>query len=246
MDITDTPNDYTAYQGEVDTTWLRQRIDHAMDNVSDLVIPARQAAELCQAMEERDVLRDMADSYRETLALIAEVTGMPKEPHQGFQHRLVDHARTTAEHAVRLNAKLRDINDSLCGHGFEVANHHLNGELEWLDNWFEENDWEPEDVALDIPIVICPTCCYVQAAGTEQCRECKAPVPGTNGEVRHNARARAAALQWVLEKDVSHQNMPFMIDRLTAIADGKRQPCPCIGMMCRGCPDCQGIAGPEQ
>lgn len=241
MATTDTPNDYTAYQGEVDTAWLRKRIDHAMDSVSDLVMKPQQLAELCLAMEERDALRDMLEDSRRTIALIAEVTGMPKEPHQGFQHRLVDHAKTLAEHAERLNGKLHDINDSLRGHGFEVANHHLNGDLEWLDNWFEENDWEPEDVPASVPIFVCPTCCFVQAAGEDQCRECKTPVPGTSGAIRHNAHAIAAALQWVLDKNVSHQNMPFMIDRLTAIADGKRQPCPCLGMLCRGCPDCMGI-----
>lgn len=342
MSTTDTPNDYSVYQGEVDTAWLRKRIDHAMDNVSDLVISASQAAELCHAMEERDAmkarmesrwveegheislcdlkrraasaprgpyvakvtnggtdieakptdtqialvehddgdaealaiahylkaldpgvvlslikrwgdaeymqaecqaLRDMLEDSRRTIALIAEVTGMPKEPHQGFQHRLVGHAKNLAEHAERLNAKLHDINDSLRGHGFEVANHHLNGDLEPMDTWFEDNDWEPEDVPASVPIFVCPTCCFVQASGKDQCRECKTPVPGSNGETRYNARQRAEALQWALEKDVSHQNMPFMIERLTAIADGKRQPCPCMGMMCRGCPDCMGVTG---
>lgn len=246
MTITDTPNDYTAYQGEVDTIWLRKRIDHAMDSVSDLVMKPQQLAELCLAMEERDALRDMLEDSRQTIALIAEVTGMAKEPHQGFQHRLIAHTKDLAEHAERLNAKLHDINDSLRGHGFEVANHHLNGDLEPLDNWFEGNDWEPEDVPGAVPIFVCPACCFVQAAGNDICRECGVPVPGTSGETRHNARQRAEALQWVLEKDVSHQSMPFMIEHLTAIADDKRQPCPTFDMMCRGCPDCQGIAGPEQ
>tara|TARA_R110001606_G_scaffold8453_3_gene37204 strand:+ start:7390 stop:7632 length:243 start_codon:yes stop_codon:yes gene_type:complete len=38
-------------------------------------------------------------------------------------------------------AKLADIKDSLYGQGLQVANWHLNGELEPLDNFFEENGW---------------------------------------------------------------------------------------------------------
>lgn len=241
MATTDTPNDYTAYQGEVDTTWLRKRIDHAMDSVSDLVMSANQMADLCQAMEERDALRDMLEDSRRTIALIAEVTGMAKEPHQGFQHRLVDHAKTLADNAARLNAKLRDINDSLCGHGFEVANHHLNGELEWLDNWFEENDWEP--IELDKPeIAICPACLIVQLKNEGDCTSCGAGIPDDDlSEANLYPRERAAALQWVVDKGLSHQDLPPMIERLTAISDGKRQSCQLLGMMCRGCPDCMGV-----
>jgi len=36
---------------------------------------------------------------------------------------------------------VREVWDALYGHGYEVANHHLNGDLEAMDNWFEENDW---------------------------------------------------------------------------------------------------------
>lgn len=241
----DTPNDYSIYQGEVDTAWLRQRIDHAMDNVSDVVMKPQQLAELCYAMEERQALRDMLDDSRRTLALIAEVTGMPKEPHQGFKYRLMGHAKALAERAAQLNAKLHDINDSLRGHGFEVANHHLNGELEPLDTWFEDNDWEP--IELGMPeIVACPNCLMAQFKNRGNCETCGTVISDNDAsQVNLNSRERAVALQWVFDNAVSAAELPPMIERLTAIADGKRQPCSLLGMMCRGCPDCQGIKGWE-
>ena len=42
---------------------------------------------------------------------------------------------------AELKSKLDDIKTSLCGHNLEVANWHHNGELEPLDNFFEENGW---------------------------------------------------------------------------------------------------------
>ncbi|MDX5979584.1 hypothetical protein [Vreelandella alkaliphila] len=335
----DAPNDYTAYQGEVDTAWLRQRIDHAMNNVSDLVMSASQMADLCQAMEERDAmkarmdarwagegykvsldelgrraasvprgpyvakvtnggtdieakptdtqialvehddddtealaiahylealdpgavlslverwrdaeylqaerdaLRDMADDYRSGLELIAAALGTPKEPHQGFCIHIIERAGELNARAASLNAKLQCVHDELYGKGFEVANYHLNGELERLDNWFEENDWEP--IELDKPeIAICPECFIVQLKSKGEC-SCGAGIPGDDlSEANLYPRERAAALQWVADKGLSHQDLPPMIERLTAIADGKRQPCQLLGMMCRGCPDCMGV-----
>ena len=51
------------------------------------------------------------------------------------------------EALAKANSKLVDINDALYGKGFEIAGWHLNGDLEHMDTWFEENDWEP--VALE-------------------------------------------------------------------------------------------------
>ena len=49
-------------------------------------------------------------------------------------------AKAVAE-IERLTARLDDIRESLYGKGFYVAGWHLNGDLEPVDTWFEENDW---------------------------------------------------------------------------------------------------------
>ena len=36
---------------------------------------------------------------------------------------------------------VREMWEALYGHGYEITNHHLNGELEHLDTWFEDYDW---------------------------------------------------------------------------------------------------------
>lgn len=41
--------------------------------------------------------------------------------------------------------KLKEVCDTLYGQGLEVANWHMNGDLEPLDNLFEENDWFVEE-----------------------------------------------------------------------------------------------------
>lgn len=40
--------------------------------------------------------------------------------------------------------KLKEVVETLYGKGLQVANWHMNGDLEPLDNLFEENDWFPE------------------------------------------------------------------------------------------------------
>ena len=41
---------------------------------------------------------------------------------------------------------VREINDELYGMDFKISGWHLNGDLEPLDTWFENNDWcSPED-----------------------------------------------------------------------------------------------------
>ncbi|WP_199636963.1 hypothetical protein JEM67_20975 [Serratia sp. PAMC26656] len=51
------------------------------------------------------------------------------------------------------NAALRvavdGFNEELYGKGFEVLGWHLNGATEPLDNWFGDNDWNPETPATD-------------------------------------------------------------------------------------------------
>lgn len=50
---------------------------------------------------------------------------------------------------VALKAAISSIHEGLCGQGFEVAGWHLNGDLQPLDSWFEENNWNPETPATD-------------------------------------------------------------------------------------------------
>lgn len=46
----------------------------------------------------------------------------------------------TAEQ-IELKEKLEDIHNTLCGQNLKVANWHLNGDLEPLDNFFTKNGW---------------------------------------------------------------------------------------------------------
>ena len=46
--------DYTPYKGTVNTQRLRARIDTAMNDICDLRMDAREVAELCLALEERN------------------------------------------------------------------------------------------------------------------------------------------------------------------------------------------------
>lgn len=48
----------------------------------------------------------------------------------------------------RANQKLADIKDAFCGQGLTLANWHLNGAMEPMENFFEQNDWEPETEAI--------------------------------------------------------------------------------------------------
>lgn len=52
--------------------------------------------------------------------------------------------RDTAKLALcEANAKLDDVRDSFCGKNLMISGWHLNGSLEPVDNWFNENDWGP-------------------------------------------------------------------------------------------------------
>lgn len=44
------------------------------------------------------------------------------------------------------NDKLRDVKAMFYGQGYELANWHHNGQLESMDNFFEENNWEPNEL----------------------------------------------------------------------------------------------------
>ncbi|NIF35278.1 hypothetical protein F3J30_01830 [Enterobacter sp. Tr-810] len=53
-----------------------------------------------------------------------------------------------AENAA-LKAVVSEIRNELYGNGFQVSGWHLNGALEPLDSWFEENNWNPETPSTD-------------------------------------------------------------------------------------------------
>ncbi|MFB4749105.1 hypothetical protein ACE3J2_15980 [Enterobacter hormaechei subsp. steigerwaltii] len=48
-----------------------------------------------------------------------------------------------------LKSVVSEINNELYGQGFQVSGWHLNGDLEPLDSWFEENNWNPETPETD-------------------------------------------------------------------------------------------------
>ncbi|EMV7407846.1 hypothetical protein AADQ46_001335 [Enterobacter soli] len=48
-----------------------------------------------------------------------------------------------------LKAVVSEIRNELYGQGFQVSGWHLNGAIEPLDSWFEENNWNPETPATD-------------------------------------------------------------------------------------------------
>jgi hypothetical protein len=48
-----------------------------------------------------------------------------------------------------LKGVVSEINNELYGQGFQVAGWHLNGALEPLDKWFEDNNWNLETPATD-------------------------------------------------------------------------------------------------
>lgn len=49
----------------------------------------------------------------------------------------------------KANKKLQEINEMFVGQNMEVMGWHLNHTTEPLDNFFEENNWKPENEALE-------------------------------------------------------------------------------------------------
>lgn len=45
----------------------------------------------------------------------------------------------------KLNRKIIEINETFYGQNLKLANWHLNGALEPIDSFFENNDWSPEN-----------------------------------------------------------------------------------------------------
>ncbi|MCW7609077.1 hypothetical protein OM392_14460 [Serratia bockelmannii] len=61
-----------------------------------------------------------------------------------------------------LKVAVDGFNQELYGKGFEVLGWHLNGDTEPLDNWFGENDWNPETPATSAALAA------IQAQGVEK------------------------------------------------------------------------------
>lgn len=76
---------------------------------------------------------------------------------------LQDHLRQLAAENVGLKVVVSEINNELYGQGFQVAGWHLNGALEPLDTWFEDNNWNPEIPATDRIVA------GIKADGAEAC-----------------------------------------------------------------------------
>ncbi|MBH3296730.1 hypothetical protein I5R71_15840 [Serratia marcescens] len=64
-----------------------------------------------------------------------------------------------------LKVAVDGFNQELYGKGFEVLGWHLNGDTEPLDNWFGENDWNPETPATDAALAAIRTESHI--AGVE-------------------------------------------------------------------------------
>ncbi|HEM7577692.1 TPA: hypothetical protein U2J86_004728 [Serratia marcescens] len=62
---------------------------------------------------------------------------------------LTDRVNALAVENAALKVAVDGFNQELYGKGFEVLGWHLNGDTEPLDNWFGENDWNPETPATD-------------------------------------------------------------------------------------------------
>ena len=85
----------------------------------------------------QEIEQQLTESHR---ALRAETTA-----HENTQMQL---EKMAAENAG-LKSVVSEINNELYGQGFQVSGWHLNGALEPLDSWFEENNWNPETQATD-------------------------------------------------------------------------------------------------
>lgn len=54
------------------------------------------------------------------------------------------------EERDELQAKIKEIHDVLYGENYELSNFHLNGDGKNIDEFFEENDWNPLEIVTPI------------------------------------------------------------------------------------------------
>lgn len=75
---------------------------------------------------------------------------------------MADRVNAMAVENAALKVAVDGFNQELYGKGFEVLGWHLNGDTEPLDNWFGENDWNPETPATDAALAA------IEARGVEK------------------------------------------------------------------------------
>lgn len=71
-----------------------------------------------------------------------------KQLNNNYDQEILINARLLAT-VQRLNAKLRDIQETFNHENMSVNGWHQNGEAEPMSKFFNENDWEPEDEKLE-------------------------------------------------------------------------------------------------
>jgi len=94
----------------------------------------------------------MSDYSPEKSAFVKECEAMPQCPRCGVggcdtidgRQSPACRIRELKRDNDRLSSIVTDIWDQLYGEGFMVAGWHLNGDLEPLDSWFDQNEWEAE------------------------------------------------------------------------------------------------------
>jgi len=71
----------------------------------------------------------------------------------GLPQPVIEYVMGLVAENQKLKSTIAEINNELCGKGFEVSGWHLNGDLEPLDNWFTDNGWDvPETINTDAAI----------------------------------------------------------------------------------------------
>lgn len=83
------------------------------------------AMALTVAADEREeslAATDYAESMAATLKLVTEALGMPAEPHQGWQERIIDHAQTVAKERDALAAQVERFRTAAMRPLFETVN----------------------------------------------------------------------------------------------------------------------------
>lgn len=111
-------------------------------------------------------------------------------------------ANQTADALAVENAALKvavdGFNQELYGKGFEVLGWHLNGDTEPLDNWFGENDWNPETPATDAALAAIRLEAKIEGANelAERIAEMHSKTaPGSNIEKKLKFAAEAANIE---------------------------------------------------
>ena len=60
-------------------------------------------------------------------------------------YEIVEVYSTAEKRAAVIERKFKEVIDTLYGKGYSISGFHMNGDLELLDTFFEENDWFIEE-----------------------------------------------------------------------------------------------------